>query len=462
MSVKLSDGSRKINQYRILRRLGQGMYATVHLGEFTDENGELQYVAIKEFDKRRLQKKRHMDLPIHARRNIRVFDAQDPLYLVRTEVAILKKISHKHVVRLYEALDDPDENKLFLVFENCPGGPLYQILPGQQGERFSEQKARKYFRQILSGIEYMHANGIVHHDIKPDNILMLDADTCKISDFGVSEMISNVNDDIVHRSIGTPAFMSPELCTIGSVHSHGYKDDVWAFGVTLYCLIMGRLPFYRDSLPELYESIQHEEPEMPGGDASAECHDLLCRMLDKNENTRITVKEMYTHPWVTENGTHPMPPPTSTAIEQVTEEDLSSAVFRISSMFAVACAVSKFKRAGSRHSSGHSTTSTTESSEPSMFKSRPFSASFDTPANNIAETRRQWSKSEHLVDENSPSSIPIVMSPIATMDNLESSPSLSSAPGQPFQASADTSMNSQDPVIFVSSPSESTEDKQLF
>ena len=353
MSVQLSDGSRKINQYRFLRCLGHGTYATVHLGEFTNEEGQLQLVAIKEFDKRRLRKKRHHDLPLHMRRNMRAMDAEDPLYLVRTEVAILKKMSHPHVVQLYEALDDPENDKLFLVFEYCAGGPLCHIEPGRQGERLAEDRARLYFRQILSGVEYMHANGIMHRDIKPDNILMSNELVCKISDFGVSKMIWESGSDLVHQSVGTPAFMSPELCHIGAVESHGYSDDIWALGITLYALLMGRLPFYRDDLFELYEAIQHDQLCLKDCRASPACQDLLRSMLDKAEPNRISVPDMFKHPWVTDHGRDPMPPLTLTddkAIDQVTEEDLHDAVFRISSMFAVACAVSKFKRAGSRHS----------------------------------------------------------------------------------------------------------------
>merc|ERR1712137_494036 len=102
-------------------------------------------------------------------------------------------------------------------------------------------------------------------------------------------------------------------------------------------------------------------------------------MLDKAEPNRISVPDMFKHPWVTDHGRDPMPPLTLTddkAIDQVTEEDLHDAVFRISSMFAVACAVSKFKRAGSWHSST-STLDGTESSEPTPLDSRKLS--MDTP-----------------------------------------------------------------------------------
>lgn len=427
MSVQLSDGSRKINQYRFLRCLGHGTFATVHLGEFTNEEGQLQLVAIKEFDKRRLRKKRHHDLPLHMRRNMRAMDAEDPLYLVRTEVAILKKMSHPHVVQLYEALDDPENDKLFLVFEYCAGGPLCHIEPGRQGERLAEDKARLYFRQILSGLEYMHANGIMHRDIKPDNILMSNELVCKISDFGVSKMIWESGSDLVHQSVGTPAFMSPELCHIGAVESHGYSDDVWALGITLYALLMGRLPFYRDDLFELYEAIQHDELCLKDCRASPACQDLLRSMLDKAEPNRISVPDMFKHPWVTDHGRDPMPPLTLTddkAIDQVTEEDLHDAVFRISSMFAVACAVSKFKRAGSRHSST-STLDGTESSEPTPLDSRKLS--MDTPP---------------LSDTSGAAAIPLVLSPVATMDAFHDS-------------------DCQEPEIYVSSPQAKHTNEQI-
>ena len=79
MSVKLNDGSRQINQYHILKCLGRGMFATVHLGEFVDEDGQHQYVAIKEFDKRRLCRKRHMDMRVQMRGNLRAMNDNDPL-----------------------------------------------------------------------------------------------------------------------------------------------------------------------------------------------------------------------------------------------------------------------------------------------------------------------------------------------------------------------------------------------
>ena len=94
-----------------------------------------------------------------------------------------------------------------------------------------EDTARAYFIQVLLGVEYLHSNDIVHRDIKPDNILLSDhGKTCKIVDFGVSEMFVKPGDDTMEKSAGSPAFMSPELCTAGHSAYHGRKDDIWSLG----------------------------------------------------------------------------------------------------------------------------------------------------------------------------------------------------------------------------------------
>ena len=94
-----------------------------------------------------------------------------------------------------------------------------------------DDTARAYFIQILLGVEYLHSNDIVHRHIKPDNILLSDhGKTCKIVDFGVSEMFVKPGDDTMEKSAGSPAFMSPELCTAGHSAYHGRKDDIWSLG----------------------------------------------------------------------------------------------------------------------------------------------------------------------------------------------------------------------------------------
>lgn len=351
LSHELADGSRQINQYHILRPIGQGSYGVVYLGQVRDETDYL--VAIKEFGKMRL----HRNLRVSQHRRMRIpqkvlhysaeDEERDPLFLVRTEVAIMKKLRHPNVIRLYEVLEDSEHDNLYMVFEYCANGAIYNVKPGEHTPPLSETTARKYFGQVLSGIDYLHEHGIVHRDIKPDNILLTNnGETCKIVDFGVSKMFMKSSDYTMFLEAGSPAFMSPALCKGGHRESDGCPDDVWAFGVTLYCMVSGHLPFFKDALMDLYDSIQND-PLVLGDHLSLECRDLLSRMLDKNEKTRITIPEIYNHQWVNQPGAPPIPTLEeieNDMVEEITEEDMQCAICRMSSVFAVARAVSRFKR----------------------------------------------------------------------------------------------------------------------
>lgn len=104
----------------------------------------------------------------------------------------------------------------------------------------------------------VHAQGIVHRDIKPDNLLLDAQDVLKIVDFGVSEIFTK-EDDRLKASSGSPAFASPELSEVGHTSVSGKAADIWAMGVTLYALVYGCLPFNNHNVLDLYESIRHQQ-----------------------------------------------------------------------------------------------------------------------------------------------------------------------------------------------------------
>lgn len=137
----------------------------------------------------------------------------------------------------------------------------------------------------------VHAQGIIHRDIKPDNCLITSDDVLKFVDFGVSEMFEKDSDMNTAKSVGSPAFMPPELCVAKHGEVSGRAADIWSMGVTLYCLRYGAIPFEKTQLLDLYEAIKEDDFHI-GQSCSAEFQDLMLRLLAKNPQERIKMEEL--------------------------------------------------------------------------------------------------------------------------------------------------------------------------
>ncbi|KAH9492155.1 Calcium calmodulin-dependent protein kinase kinase 2 [Bulinus truncatus] len=211
-----------------------------------------------------------------------------------------------------------------LVFELVEKGEVMTV-PSENS--FSEEVSRKYFRDIISGIEYLHYQKIIHRDIKPSNLLLADDDHIKIADFGVSNEFSG-GDAFLTNTAGTPAFMAPETLQDDAHNFQGKALDIWAMGVTLYCLIYGKVPFEEEYVLGLHKKILKDPvhfPEKP--EISVELKDLILQMLDKNPSTRITLPEIKDHDWVTCHSQYPMPSEEANCeLITLTEEDLENVV----------------------------------------------------------------------------------------------------------------------------------------
>lgn len=187
----------------------------------------------------------------------------------------MKKCHHPNVVKLIEVLDD-SSRKIYLVLEYLEKGEIsWQDNDGNPVLTIDE--TRDIARDIISGLEYLHFQGIVHRDIKPANLLRDKNGTVKISDFGVS-YASNLgnggtgdktNDELeLAKTAGTPAFFAPELCATtapdgGPRPPITNKIDIWAVGVTLFCLVFGKLPFSAENEFELFDVIATEPLVFP-------------------------------------------------------------------------------------------------------------------------------------------------------------------------------------------------------
>ncbi|KAL9658489.1 hypothetical protein ABK040_006029 [Willaertia magna] len=306
------DGKKMVNEYTVVRKLGKGVHGKVKL---CVNKVNTSLCAMKIINKSLLNrlKKDKLGRPVK----------QSGMRKLLKEIAILKKVHHPNVVDLYEVIDDPENEKLFLVFEYIERGCLMKIVSRDCVDRqpFSEDLCRKYFRDLICGLEYLHENKIVHRDIKPENLLLTNDDRLKITDFGVSYMLEG-DDDVLTTSAGTPAFLSPEACAVGKYNA--IPSDIWAAGVTLFVLYFGKLPFFGPGILGTFHAILNDEPEYPEG-APPLLVDLLKLLLEKDSQKRITIKDIKVHPWITKKGTWPFITNVD-RIKQSTDQEIETAI----------------------------------------------------------------------------------------------------------------------------------------
>ena len=234
--------------------------------------------------------------------------AKDLLKEVHKEIEIMKMIDSESIVKLHEVIDIEDHDKLIMIIDFCARGEIMSWDPDTQLfapcfrdlEFFSEEEIRKIMRDLLVGLEYLHQRDIVHRDIKPQNILLDTYGVAKLADFGSSEIIDKDKGDQFRDTAGTYHFFSPEMSgTEAQVYS-AKAGDVWALGVTLYCLVFNKLPFYKENEMDLLQSIIDDEIVRGERQISDGLWDLLCKSLDKDPTKRPTATQLKAHPWVNE------------------------------------------------------------------------------------------------------------------------------------------------------------------
>lgn len=271
--------------------------------------------AVKEFSKSRLRKRARSNIlrrpnptrrpghlaaglgfnsPLHHHSASDIHDkevAGNPLYLIKEEIAIMKKLNHNNLVSLIEVLDDPNEDSLYMVLEMCKKGVVMKVGMDEEADPYDDESCRMWFRDLILGIEYLHAQGVVHRDIKPDNLLLTEDDVLKIVDFGVSEMFEKSSEMLTAKSAGSPAFLPPELCIAKHGDISGKAADIWSMGITLYCLRFGKIPFEQPGVLQLYESIKNDSFKIPS-DCQDEFRDLIHKLLQKDPSKRIKMPEL--------------------------------------------------------------------------------------------------------------------------------------------------------------------------
>lgn len=313
-----------VKNFELLKQLGEGSFGQVYYAK----NAVTQQEAALKFIQKRFTSK----------------FAES----VFSEVHMLEKLNHQHIIRLHSVINAPDY--MVLVMEYAKGGDLKGHIEGRNC--VDEEICCKIFRQILSALRYCHKQRVVHHDLKLQNILLMQPiessqDVCiKIADFGLSVMYKPGSDTGFKG--GSLAYLSPEV--FGKSRTEGSARDIWACGIILYALLSGKLPWGRgnsshikkqiqryDGLQDSFFNVFGDVENFRGGSGTAEAtspnseldpnrndissamrnrsrrinkdgvKDLLNQLLRPNPIDRASLSTLHTHPWLEKFSTHTRP-----------------------------------------------------------------------------------------------------------------------------------------------------------
>lgn len=231
--------------------------------------------------------------------------------ILEKEINILKELHHENIVQLYEC--NISSVGCFLVMEFCNGGDLAGYL--QSKGTLREDTIRHFFRQIARAMKVMHDQGILHRDLKPQNLLLSYKKSnpkpsnivIKIADFGFARHLSN--DRMAATMCGSPMYMAPEVITS---QEYNAKADLWSIGTIIYQCLVGLSPFQANTPQELrsfYERSKIIAPKIPDG-TSRLLTDLLVKLLKRKVAERLNFDDFFNHEFFSsQNKTMPMPVP---------------------------------------------------------------------------------------------------------------------------------------------------------
>ncbi|KAJ2004455.1 Calcium/calmodulin-dependent protein kinase type I [Coemansia thaxteri] len=309
--LKVHNGSRRRSaaapqmvvmpcKYRTGRVLGSGTYAVVR---------EMEHVTTGERYAGKIISKRVMRGREQA---------------IPNEISILRRLSRKHanILTLVDYFETP--HNVYLITELCTGGELFEHILRRMPATFTEDDAAAVMRQIVDGVCFLHAHGVVHRDLKPENCLFKtsapDSDVA-IADFGMSRIVGAPavpegagGNRALTTHCGTPGYMAPEM-VLGT--GHGPPVDMWAAGVIAFFVLSGYAPFERDNpRAEAHAVVACDyafEPRDHWRHISPAAKHFIAALLASNPDKRMTATQALAHPWLQGEGRMGQPRPVSLA-----------------------------------------------------------------------------------------------------------------------------------------------------
>ena len=214
------------------------------------------------------------------------------------EYDLINKINNDAVVNIMSSSED--SNYFYMEMEYCATGDLSRCLWQNKNNLYSERTIKLISTQLLSGLQALHKNGIIHCNLKPSNILIDEYGNVKICDFKKSLKVSTMNANLIkkNKNAMTPCYTAPELFQEEGMYS--FKSDLWALGCIMYELAVGQVPFFDDSIGKLITKIINNDVNFNKKELrnySDDFIDILKKLLIKEPNERSTWGDIERMPW---------------------------------------------------------------------------------------------------------------------------------------------------------------------
>lgn len=276
-TMTLSIGAQVLQKYDVKAVIGKGSFSKVLRVE---NRVTKQTNALKMIEKRTLERSRY-----------------------ETELRVLGQVRHPNIVTLYEIFET--NTKMYLILELASGGDLFDRI--YQKGRFTEKNGKCVIRMLLSAVAYIHSSGIVHRDLKLENILYKspsDDSPVLISDFGLAYIHPDrkpTSSIYMLTTCGSPEYLAPEM-----LEGETYTEliDMWALGVVAYTVLCGSMPFVDESRAKLYARIRaggYSFPDELWSSVSVVAKDFIRQLLSVNTLTRLSASRAIEHRWLRES-----------------------------------------------------------------------------------------------------------------------------------------------------------------